>query len=236
MNDVHVKKRVLLKLSGESFCDNSSNISDARLLRTAKEIKSAIFCDEIQLAVVVGGGNIWRGAGKFIDRVTSDNMGMLATVINSLALNDALIKIGIKSNVFSAFGVSNFIDDFDSEKVISSINNGNVVIFAGGTGAPFCTTDTAAALRAKEIKANMLLKATQVDGVYNIDPKKNKNAVKFNSLTFKEALDKQLGVIDNNVFLMCMHTDISITVFNFYEDGNLKKVLNGEKIGTIMEA
>ncbi|MDR1511234.1 MAG: UMP kinase [Endomicrobium sp.] len=229
-------KRVLLKLSGESLCDNLSSISEVCLLRTANEIKSAISCSEVQLAIVVGGGNIWRGAGKFIERVIADNMGMLATVINSLALNGALTKIGIKSSIFSVNGLSDFVENFDREKVINYIEQGNVIIFAGGTGKPFCTTDTTAALRAMEIKADILLKATQVDGVYSMDPRKDEKAVKFDSLTFKEALDRHLEIMDSEVFSLCMYTNISIIVFDFYKDGNLRKVLNGEKIGTIVEA
>jgi uridylate kinase len=229
-------KRVLLKLSGESLSDGSSSISAASLSRTANEIKSAITRGKVQLAIVVGAGNIWRGACKFIERVTADKMGMLVTVMNSLALSDALATAGMKSNLFSANGVSGFAESFNREKVIRCIEQKNIVIFAGGTGNPFFTTDTTAALRAAEIKANMLLKATQVDGVYNADPKKNKDAVKFASLTFKEALDKHLKIMDSEAFSLCMQTNISITVFDFYKDGNLRKVLNGEKIGTIVEA
>ncbi|MDR1401171.1 MAG: UMP kinase [Endomicrobium sp.] len=228
-------KRVLLKLSGESLCDDSSSISEGSLLRTVNEIKSAVSCNEVQLAIVVGGGNIWRGTGKFIERITADNMGMLATVVNSLALGDVLTKMGVKSSVFSAGGVSGFVEDFDKKKVIDYIECGNVIIFAGGTGKPFCTTDTSAALRAIEIEADVLLKATQVDGVYNADPKKDKNAVKYDSLTFKEALDKHLKIMDAEVFSLCMHTNTSIIVFDFYKDGNLRKILKGEKIGTIVE-
>ncbi|MDR1721294.1 MAG: UMP kinase [Endomicrobium sp.] len=228
-------RRALLKLSGESVGDGSSSISESSLLRAASEIKSAVVCSKVQLAVVIGAGNIWRGAGKFIERVTADKMGMLATVINSLALNGALTKMGVKSSVFSAEGVSDFVEDFKKEKVIDSIEQGNIVIFAGGTGKPFCTTDTAAALRAVEIKADMLLKATQVDGVYSADPKKNKDAMKFTSLTFKEALDRRLEIMDAEVFSLCMRANISINVFDFYRDGNLGKVLNGEEIGTIVE-
>ncbi|OEG70109.1 hypothetical protein ATZ36_06110 [Candidatus Endomicrobiellum trichonymphae] len=229
-------KRVLLKLSGESLSDGSSSISAASLSRTANEIKSAITRGKVQLAIVVGAGNIWRGACKFIERVTADKMGMLVTVMNSLALSDALATAGIKSNLFSANGVSGFAENFNREKAIRCIEQKNIVIFAGGTGNPFFTTDTTAALRAAEIKANMLLKATQVDGVYSADPKKNKDAVKFASLTFKEALDKHLKIMDSEAFSLCMQTNISITVFDFYKDGNLRKVLNGEKIGTIVEA
>jgi uridylate kinase len=229
-------KRVLLKLSGESLSDGSSSISADSLSRTVNEIKSAVIRSKVQLAIVIGAGNIWRGACKFIERVTADRMGMLVTVMNSLALSDALAKVGMKSNLFLANGISGFAENFNREKVIRCIEQGNTVIFAGGTGNPFFTTDTTAALRAAEIKADMLLKATQVDGVYSADPKKNKDAMKFNSLTFEEALDKHLKIMDYEAFSLCMQTNISITVFDFYKDGNLKKVLNGEKIGTTVEA
>jgi uridylate kinase len=228
-------KRVLLKLSGESLSDGLSLISADSLSRTINEIKSAVTHSRVQLAIVIGAGNIWRGACNFIERVTADKMGMLVTVMNSLALDDALAKAGMKSNLFSANGVSGFAENFNREKVIRCIEQGNIVIFAGGTGNPFFTTDTTAALRAAEIKADMLLKATQVDGVYSADPKKNKNVVKFDSLTFKEALSKHLKIMDSEAFSLCMQTNISITVFDFYKDGNLKKVLNGEKIGTVVE-
>lgn len=227
-------KRVLLKLSGESFSDGSSPISEKCLLRTVEEIKRAI-SSSVELSIVVGAGNIWRGAGKFIERGTADKMGMLATVMNALALNEALLKSKIKSIVLSASGVSGFVENFNMGQAINYIERGYVVIFAGGTGNPFFTTDTTAALRAAEIKANILLKATQVDGIYNVDPKENKNAVKYISLTFKEALDKQLKVMDSQAFSLCEQTNISIVVFDFYKDGNLKKVLCGEKIGTIVE-
>ncbi|MDR3125063.1 MAG: UMP kinase [Endomicrobium sp.] len=228
-------KRVLLKLSGKSFSVGQSSISQGCLLRTVEEIKLAL-SSGMELSIVVGAGNIWRGEGKFIERVTADKMGMLATVMNALALNEALLKAKIKSVVLSASGVSGFVETFNRQKAVNYIECGYVVIFAGGIGNPFFTTDTTAALRAAEVKANVLLKATQVDGVYSADPKKNKNAVKYASLTFKEALDKQLKVMDSQAFSLCSRTNIPIVVFNFYKDGNLKKVLNGEKIGTVVEA
>ncbi|MDR1474397.1 MAG: UMP kinase [Endomicrobium sp.] len=229
-------KRVLLKLSGESFSDNFSSISENSLLRITEEVKSVVDKGNVQLAIVIGAGNIWRSGGKFIERVTADKMGMLATVMNSLALNDSLVKAGVNSVVFSANGVSDFVEKFNREKSVRYLEKGYAVVFAGGTGNPFFTTDTASALRAAEIKADVLLKATQIDGVYNADPKKDKNAVKYDVLTFKEALDKRLEVMDAEAFSLCMHAGISITVFDFYKDGNLQKVLNGEKIGTRVEA
>lgn len=228
-------KRVLLKLSGESLSDSSSSISEKSLSKVTREIKSVVDKGNVQLAVVIGAGNIWRGGGKFIERVTADKMGMLATVMNSLALNDSLIKSGVKSTVFSASGVSGFVEKFNREKAVRRLEKGYVIIFAGGTGNPFFTTDTASALRAAEIKADILLKATQVDGVYNTDPKKDKNAVKYGVLTFQEALDKHLAIMDAEAFSLCMQSGISIIVFDFYKEGNLQKVISGEKIGTRVE-
>jgi uridylate kinase len=228
-------KRVLLKLSGESFSDRSSSISEKSLSKVTREIKFVVDKGNVQLAVVIGAGNIWRGEGKFIERVTADKMGMLATVMNSLALNDSLIKAGVKSTVFSASGVSGFVEKFNREKAVKRLEKGYVVIFAGGTGNPFFTTDTASALRAAEIKADILLKATQVDGVYNVDPKRDKNAVKYGVLTFQEALDKHLAIMDAEAFSLCMQSGISIIVFDFYKEGNLQKVISGEKIGTRVE-
>ncbi|MCL2484977.1 MAG: UMP kinase [Endomicrobia bacterium] len=228
-------KRALLKLSGESLSGSESSIDSESLKRTVSEIKSALDTNDIQLAIVVGGGNLWRGAGKLMDRVTADKIGMLATVMNSLALNDALKSAGLKSKVFSACGVSGFAEPFDRQKAVRCIEKGYIVIFAGGTGNPFFTTDTTAALRAAEIKADMLLKATQVDGIYSADPKKDSNAVKYDSLSFPEAIEKRLKIMDPEAFSLCMQTGISISVFDFYQDGNLRKVLNGDKIGTLVK-
>jgi len=229
-----MKKRVLLKLSGESLGDANASISAASLKRIVSEIKAA--SKNAQFAIVVGGGNIWRGAGKAIERVTADKMGMLATAMNALALNDAFKKTGIKSRVFTASPVTGFIETFNGKKVLNALRNGNIVVFGGGTGKPFFTTDTTAALRAAEINADILLKATQVDGVYSADPKKDKKAVKYGSLTFQEALDKKLKIMDAEAFALCKESGISICVFDFYKNGNLKKVLSGKKIGTIVTA
>ncbi|AKL97649.1 UMP kinase [Endomicrobium proavitum] len=228
-------KRVLLKLSGESLSYDKVSISVEALKRTVSEIKT-VAGKNIQLAVVIGAGNIWRGCGKFIERVTADKMGMLATVMNSLALSDALKKAGLKTKVFSASGVTGFAEIFNRDKAINALNKGYTVVFAGGTGNPFFTTDTTAALRAAEIGADILLKATQVDGVYSADPKKDKNAVRYNSLTFQEALDKKLKIMDQEAFSLCRESNISISVFDFYKNGNLKKILSGKKIGTVITA
>jgi len=228
-----MKKRVLLKLSGESLSDAHASISAAALKKTISEIKSVVG-KNIQVALVVGAGNIWRGAGKSIERVTADKMGMLATAMNALALGDALKKAGVKAKVFSASGVTGFAEEFNKNKAIAALNKGYVVVFGGGTGKPFLTTDTTAALRASEIDADVVLKATQVDGVYSADPKKNKKAVKFDKLTFKEALDKKLKIMDREAFSLCQKSGISIIVFDFYKKGNLKKAVTGKKVGTII--
>ncbi|MCL2145430.1 MAG: UMP kinase [Endomicrobia bacterium] len=225
-------KRVLLKLSGEALSGDGQSINEKSLVRTAKEIKSACGANVIELAIVIGAGNIWRGAGKSIDRVTADKMGMTATVMNALALCDVLKNEGLKSKVFCAPGVSGFVKNFDRDEAVRCIEKGYIIIFAGGTGNPYFTTDTTAALRAAEIKADVLFKATQVDGIYDDDPKKNEKAVKFDKLTFKEAIDKNLKIMDTEAFSICMQADISISVFDFYKNGNLRKILNGEKIGT----
>ena len=229
-------KRVLLKLSGEALWDGKESISAESLKRTAQEIKSAVGASVVQLAIVIGAGNIWRGADKFVERVTADKMGMVATVINALALNDVLKSAGLKSKVFSSYGVCGFVENFNRDKVVGCLDKGYIVIFAGGTGNPYFTTDTTAALRAAEINADILIKATQVDGVYSADPKKDKKAVKFESLTFKEAIEKDLKIMDAEAFSLCMNSavPIPIYVFDFYKDGNFRKVLNGEKIGTII--
>ncbi|MDR1196126.1 MAG: UMP kinase [Endomicrobium sp.] len=225
-------KRVLLKLSGETLSGDGRSIDDKSLNRTAKEIKAAYDANVVELAIVVGAGNIWRGAGKTVERVTADKMGMTATVVNALAISDALKKAGLKSKVFCARGVSGFAADFDRDEVIEKIQNGYIIVFAGGTGNPYFTTDTTAALRAAEINAKILLKATQVDGIYSDDPKKNASAVKFDKLTFKEAIDKDLKIMDAEAFSLCMRANISVSVFDFYRDGNFRKILGGEKIGT----
>ena len=227
-----MSKRVLLKLSGEALSGDGQSINEKSLGRTAAEIKSACAANVVQLAIVIGAGNIWRGAGKVIERVTADKMGMTATVMNALALGDALKNAGLKSKAFCASGVSGFVKNFDRDEAVRCIEKGYIIIFAGGTGNPYFTTDTTAALRAAEIKADILLKATQVDGIYDDDPKKNKKAVKFDKLTFKEAIDKNLKIMDTEAFSICMQADISISVFDFYKNGNFRKILNGEKIGT----
>ena len=226
-------KRVLLKLSGETLSGNGKSICSESLQKVVDEIKS-VLSKKVELSIVVGAGNIWRGAGKEIDRVSADKMGMLATVMNAIAISEGLKSNGIKSVALAASGVSNFCETFSQAKADKYLKEGYVVVFGGGTGSPFFTTDTTAALRACEIKADILLKATQVDGVYSADPKKDPKAKKYDKITYSEAINKNLKIMDISAFLLCMENNIDIYVFDFHKKGNLKKVLNKQKIGTIV--
>ena len=226
-------KRVLLKLSGETLAGNGNSVCSDSLQMIVDEIKS-ILSDNVELSIVVGAGNIWRGAGKEIDRVSADKMGMLATAINAIAIAETFKANNIKSVVLSAYAVTNFCEIFSKEKADKYLNEGYVVVFAGGTSNPFFTTDTTAALRASEIKADIILKATQVDGVYTADPKKDKNATKYDKISFQEAIDKNLKIMDISAFLLCKENNIAIYVFDFHKKGNLLKVLDGQNIGTIV--
>jgi uridylate kinase len=229
-----MSKRILLKLSGETLSGKDDSIDVSSLEAVVFEIKEALKDNPVELAIVIGAGNIWRGAKKTINRVEADKIGMLATVMNSLALKAAFNAVGLKSQVFGPVSISSFIKDFDNNAVIECLEKGNIVILAGGTGSPFFTTDTGASLRAAEIKADIILKATQVDGVYSADPKKDSKAIKYDRLTFEEALTKKLQIMDVEAFSMCRRENISIRVFNFHEKLNLKKILNGENIGTLV--
>lgn len=226
-------KRVLLKLSGETLSGNENSVCSDSLQMIVDEIKS-ILSDKVELSIVVGAGNIWRGAGKEIDRVSADKMGMLATVINALAISESLKSNSIKSVALSACGVSDFCETFSQTKADKYLKEGYVVVFGGGTGNPFFTTDTTAALRASEIKADIILKATQVDGVYTADPKKDKTATKYDKISYSEAINKNLKIMDLSAFLLCMQNNIDIYVFDFHKKGNLKKVLDGQNIGTVV--
>ncbi|MCX7905636.1 MAG: UMP kinase [Elusimicrobiales bacterium] len=235
-------KRVLLKISGEALSiigkENSSEIINPYALSfIASEIKQAVEKANIQLAIVVGGGNIWRGAKKNhngIDRVTSDNMGMLATVINALALQSALEDVGLITRIQTAINISQIAEPFIRRRAIRHFEKGRIVIFAGGTGNPFFTTDTAAALRASEINANILLKATQVDGVYDSDPKINKKAKLIKKISYLDAIKKQLKFMDHAALNLCMENSIPIRVFNLHKKGNIYKAITGDDIGTLI--
>lgn len=226
--------RVVLKLSGETLGEGDEHISTkvvARIARQIKEVKDL----GIQLAIVIGGGNIWRGAfSKEIDRATSDYMGMLATVINGLALQAALEKSGVMTRVQTAIEMQEVAEPFIRRRGLRHFEKGRAVIFVGGTGNPYFSTDTAAALRANEINADIILKATKVDGIYDSDPLKNPRAKKYDHISYIEALRKRLKVMDSTAFSLCMDNHIPIIVFDMFKEGNLKRVLLGEKIGTVV--
>ncbi|MGI6315895.1 MAG: UMP kinase [Christensenellales bacterium] len=225
--------RVLLKISGEALAgDTSFGIDAGRLEEIAIQIKEA-YDNGFELGVVLGAGNIWRGRlGVGMDRVNADHMGMLATVINALALQDTLERIGVPTRVQTAVEMLQFAEPYIRRRAMRHLEKGRVVIFGAGTGNPFVTTDTAGALRAAEIKADMLLKATNVDGVYTADPKKNPNAKLYASISMIDALKDGLKVMDSTALAMCMDNQMPIVVFNLYKKGNILKVCQGEKIGT----
>jgi uridylate kinase len=228
-------KRVLLKLSGEAFKGNREyGIDPEFLIKIAHDLKDALQFG-VQFGVVIGGGNIFRGvaaAANGMDRVTGDYSGMLATIMNALALQDAIRKVGVESRVLTAIEVKQMAEPYILDRAIRHLNKGRVVIFAGGTGHPYFTTDTTAALRAAEINADALLKATKVDGVYDSDPVLNLKAIKYDELTYMDVLKNKLKVMDSTALSLSMDNDIPIIVFNINETGSLKKDLTGQKIGT----
>lgn len=230
-------RRILLKLSGEALGDqsgcgiNAEAIHDmARQIREVKDLG-------VDVVIVCGGGNIFRGlAGseKGIERATGDYMGMLGTVINALALQDALEKQGVPTRVQSAIAMSQVAEPFIRRRAVRHLEKGRVVIFGGGTGNPYFSTDTTAALRAAEVGADVILKATKVDGIYDSDPKKNPHAKRFDKISYLEALQKQLKVMDSTAFSLCMDNKMPIIVFDMFEDDNLARVVRGEKVGTLV--
>ena len=229
--------RILLKLSGEALLGKEDYGIDPKMIhRIAVEIGD-VTRSNIQIAVVIGGGNIFRGAGlaeSGIDRVTGDHMGMLATVMNSLALQDALEGIGIDARVMSAISVHDVCEDYIRRRAIRHLEKGRVVICAGGTGNPFFTTDTAAALRAIEIGADIVLKATKVDGVYSADPALDAQAELFDELSYDRVIESKLGVMDANAIVLCRDQGMPIRVFSVFEEGNLGRLIRGEAIGTLV--
>jgi uridylate kinase len=231
-------KRILLKLSGEALMgSNSHGIDPQRLQEYADEIHEASKAG-LQIGIVIGGGNIFRGlsgSASGFDRVKGDYMGMLATVINGLALQSAIIKTGTKARVFSAFRIDHVTELFERDKVTESLENNQVAILTAGTGNPFFTTDTAAALRAVEIKADVLLKGTRVDGIYNADPEKYHDAVRYENLTFAQAINQRLNIMDLTAFTLCMENEMPVIVFNMNDKGNLMKLISGEKVGTLVK-
>ncbi|MCX6251040.1 MAG: UMP kinase [Bacteroidetes bacterium] len=231
-------KRILLKLSGEALMGKQQyGIDQERLAEYAEEIRSVV-AGKIEVAIVMGGGNIFRGlqgTGGGIDRVQGDYMGMLATVINSMALQSALEQAGVKSRVLSGIAIEPICEAMSRRKAIGYLEKGEVVIISGGTGNPYFTTDTAAALRAVEIKADAMLKGTRVDGVYSADPEKDKSAVKYDTLTFDEAYEKGLKIMDLTAFTLCKENKLPVVVFNMNVPGTLLRIVNGEKIGTMIK-
>ena len=230
-------KRILLKLSGEALLGGEDyGIDPVIIHRIASEIAEVSRLG-IQMAVVIGGGNIFRGAGlaqSGIDRVTGDHMGMLATVMNSLALQDALESIGVDARVMSAISIHDVCEDYIRRRAIRHLEKGRVVICAGGTGNPFFTTDTAAALRAIEVGADIVLKATKVDGVYSADPVRDPSAKMFDRLDYDNVIASKLGVMDANAIVLCRDQHMPIRVFNVFGDGNLVRIVRGEAIGTLV--
>ena len=228
-------KRILLKISGEALAGESKFGIDFETLKPlAKVIKN---CSEsgVQIAIVVGGGNFWRGrTSGNMNRVKADHMGMLATVINAIGLSDALEEQGVKSRVMTSIAIPQVGELYSPEKAIKHLEKGEVVIFGYGTGNAFFSTDTAASLRAAEIQAEIIFKATNVDGVYDSDPSKNPDAKKYSDITFKEVLAKNLNVIDSTAASMCRDNDISLLVFSMKDPNNISKAINGENLGTVV--
>jgi len=231
-------KRVLLKLSGEALLGEKTFGIDRNFTDyLAAEIRE-IHRLKIQIAAVVGGGNIFRGVSdnaQGMDRVSADHMGMLATVINALALQDALERAGVLTRVLSAIEMREVAEPFIRRRAIRHMEKGRVVIFAGGTGNPYFSTDTAAALRAMEVKAEIILKGTKVDGIYDSDPLKNPGARKFERVTYLEVLQKGIKVMDTTAISLCMDNGLPIIVYNLRQKGNLKRVLTGQRVGTLVE-
>ena len=231
-------KRILLKLSGEALMgQHNFGIDPDILSQTAKEVVNQQK-KGTQIALVIGGGNIFRGAGLAqggIDRVSADQMGMLATVMNALAMQDAIKKLGVNCRVMSGLKIDQLGEEFSAHKAREYLDHADIVIFAAGTGNPYFTTDTAASLRSIEIQADLLLKATKVDGVYDSDPNKNQDAVRYDKLSFNEAVAKELGVMDLTAMVLCRENSMPLCVFNMFETGALEKIISGDlETGTLV--
>ncbi len=238
MADTFPYHRILLKLGGESLCGtHQTGIDDGVLRRLAAEIKEVQTLG-IQIAIVIGGGNIFRGGPateRGMDRTTADYMGMLATMINALALQDALERVGVFTRVLSAIEMHEIAEPYIRRRAIRHLEKGRIVIFAAGTGNPYFTTDTAASLRALEIQADVILKATKVDGVYDKDPMTHEDARRFDRLTYLDVLEKGLKVMDATAISMCMDNRLPIIVFDLFKEGNLKQVVSGVPLGTLVK-
>ncbi len=230
-------KRILLKLSGEALeGEQQYGIDPKRLAEYASEIKSVVE-ENLEVAIVIGGGNIFRGlqgTSEGMDRVQGDYMGMMATIINGMAIQSALEKLGVKAKLLSGIAIDPLCESMSRRKAIEYLDQGYVVIISGGTGNPYFTTDTASALRSLEIKADAILKGTRVDGVYTADPEKHSDAIKYDTLSFDEAITKGLKIMDLTAFTLCKENSMPIIVFNMNEAGNLLKLIRGEKVGTVV--
>jgi uridylate kinase len=237
MSDAVKYRRVLLKLSGEALMGSADYGIDPEVIaRVAGEIKSIVDCG-VEVGVVIGGGNIFRGAGlaaSGMDRVTGDHMGMLATVINSLAMQEAVEKLELRARVMSAIKINQMCEDYIRRRAVRHLEKGRVVIFAAGTGNPFFTTDSAASLRAIEINADILLKATKVDGVYSADPLKEPDAIRYDELSYDEAIEQKLAVMDATALVLCRDNHLPLRVLNINEPGAMLKLIKGNNIGTLV--
>lgn len=234
-----VYRRVLLKLSGEAMQGSQQYGIDTKVITSISgQIKDVLAEIPTEIAIVIGGGNIFRGiqaAAEGMDRSTADYMGMLATILNALALQDGLEKAGVVTRVMSAIEMKELAEPYIRRRAIRHLEKGRIVIFAGGTGNPYFSTDTASALRASEIGAEVILKGTKVDGVYNADPEKDKKARKFSRLGYLDVLKRGLRVMDNSAITLCMDNNLPIIVFNLNKYGNIRRVLSGEHVGTVIE-
>ncbi len=228
-------KRVLIKLSGEALAgENKFGVNPEMTAKTAAQIKE-IHDQGVQIAIVVGGGNFFRGrTGKNIDRATADYMGMLATVVNALALQDSLLSIGCDAKVMTAIEIRDMAEGYSRRKALDYLDDNKVVIFGGGTGSPFFSTDTTAALRAAEMNAEVILLAKNIDAVYSEDPNVNPDAERYEELTYMDIVEKELRVMDLTAATLCKDNDIQLYVFAMAEEGNLMKVINGENVGTLI--
>ena len=233
-----VYQRILLKLSGEALAGDLGYGIDPEVIGTIAMEIGEVVEQGVEVALVIGGGNIFRGlaaSSRGMDRASADYMGMLATVMNSLAMQDSLEKLGVKTRVLSAIEMQAVAEPYIRRRAVRHLEKGRVVIFAAGTGNPYFTTDTAASLRAMEISAEVILKATKVDGIYDADPAKNHDAVKFSTLTYLDVLKKGLQVMDATATSLCMDNNLPVVVFNLTQRGNIKKVVCGDPIGTIVK-
>ena len=226
-------KRILLKLSGEALAEGGEGILNFDFVAKVGEVLKRCLDLGVEIGIIVGAGNIWRGRqGGKMNRVRADQMGMLATTINALALQDTFIGMGLPARVMTAFELNTVADPFSARHAVEHLKNGEIVIFGGGTGSPYFSTDTAAALRAAEIDADVVLMAKNIDGIYSADPKKDPAAVKYDSLTYKEIVDRELKALDLSAATFCMENDINCYAFGLKDPENIIRVVLGEKIGT----